>query len=291
MFVLTSTLVMYALILSRCFSQKCWTVSRMGYGSNTDMRCKEKENWHNQSTVKIISKLMRRLLGKNLFFVVVVSIRQKTKLIERKAFARTIKANLQLGTAYFYVPAGKKICSHFVWPSPAPPGPPPTSTGTPRCLPPLLRRRQSTRAPPGCCCCCSSSLGWGGCWRRRWRRRRMAALGRRWGEGEGRGGRGGEVGRGQGLGRRRGGGQGRGAGRRGGWAGGRSCTVGPWRQGKEQTEVLATKTITKAAAATSGTTAATLKTSHPSEKKSTFLKNVMAARTVLRTAPLLPREN
>lgn len=33
--ILSDTLSMYALILSRCFSQKCCTVSLMGYGSNT----------------------------------------------------------------------------------------------------------------------------------------------------------------------------------------------------------------------------------------------------------------
>uniref|UniRef100_A0A2M4D613 Putative secreted protein n=1 Tax=Anopheles darlingi TaxID=43151 RepID=A0A2M4D613_ANODA len=33
-----ATLSVYALILSRCFSQKCWIVSRIGYGSNTLMR-------------------------------------------------------------------------------------------------------------------------------------------------------------------------------------------------------------------------------------------------------------
>lgn len=37
--ILTDILSIYVLIVSRCFSQKCCTVSRMGYGSNTLIRC------------------------------------------------------------------------------------------------------------------------------------------------------------------------------------------------------------------------------------------------------------
>ena len=52
--ILIETLSMYAFILSKCFSQKCWIVSLIGKGSNTLILWLAKELWLEFSRVTLV---------------------------------------------------------------------------------------------------------------------------------------------------------------------------------------------------------------------------------------------
>lgn len=58
--ILSDTLSIYALILSKCFSQKCCTVSLIGYGSNTLIRWLEFELFELEFELIIVTLVLLR---------------------------------------------------------------------------------------------------------------------------------------------------------------------------------------------------------------------------------------
>lgn len=83
----TDIFSIYIFILSKCFSQKCWIVSRIGYGSNTEIRWEMIEFPTESSKVTLV--LWGRLgatdgTGAEFEFILICEISEEKKKLKLK---------------------------------------------------------------------------------------------------------------------------------------------------------------------------------------------------------------